>query len=175
MLSAELNDRERRFCEEYVIDYNGKRAALSAGYSDTNAAGEAYQILRRPEAVEYLSFLKGEQSIRSKVNADYVLSAIVETLERCRQDVKPAYTQGGTVLVVNDKNGEPANAFKFDAKNVLKAAELLGKSLSMFTDVVDQRMTFTQMPEVKIGTATGETKALSFDVGDDPNKPKAIS
>ena len=172
MLANGLSDRERRFCEEYVIDYNASRAAISVGYSEGCAGQMAYAILQTPEAKEYVNLLRRQQTIRSKVNADYVLEAIVETLERCRQDIRPVHVKGGGVAVVQDKEGNPANAFKFDAKNVLKAAELLGKSLSMFTDVVDQRMTFTQMPEVKIGTPEGEVKELAFEVGGDPLKAR---
>ena len=67
----------------------------------------------------------------------------------------------------------------YDAKNVLKAAELLGKHLALFTDVVDNRMTFTQMPDVKVGIgadAAGqpqEVKALTFEVGGEPNAIKS--
>ena len=168
MLSNELNERERRFCEEYIQHYNGTRAAIAAGYAENNAKFEACDILKRPEAQEYISALKGEQTIRTKVNADYVLNAIVETLERCRQEIKPVNTPSGSVLVVQDAEGNPANAFKFDAKNVLKAAELLGKHLAMFTDVTDNRVTFIQMPEVRVGS---DGKVIEFDVGDEPHKP----
>jgi len=175
------SDRERKFCEEYVIDFNASRAATAAGFAATTASSEAYKTLKRPDVQEYIRFLKGEQTVRAKVNADYVLSAIVDTLERCKQEVKPVYMAGGGGGGANvqqteiDKDGNLAAVYKYDAKSVLKAAELLGKSLAMFTDVVDQRMTFTQMPDVRIGTATGETKALSFDVGEAPNPPKAVS
>ena len=182
MLATTLNERERRFCEEYLTDYNATRAARAAGYSESTASHESSEILRRPEAQEYISHLKGEQTIRTKVNADYVLNAIVETLERCRQEVKPVHTPSGAVLVVQDAEGNPANAFKFDAKNVLKAAELLGKHLAMFTDVTDNRVTFTQIPDVKL-VPSGEggqmieaqAKELTFDVGSEPNKPKSFS
>jgi len=172
MLANTLTDKERRFCEEYIVDYNAKRAATIAGYTADWAGEAGYQVLQRPDVIEYLNHLKGEQTIRTKVNADYVLNAIVETLERCRQEVRPVHTKSGGVFVVQDANGEPANAFKFDAKNVLKAAELLGKHLAMFTDVVDNRMTFTQMTEVKMGTPEGEVKELSFEVGGDPLKAR---
>lgn len=173
MFSDELNERERRFCEEYVIDYNAKRAALAAGYSESCAANEGWMLLKDERAISYINSLKQQQTIRSKINADYVLGAIYETLERCRQEVEPVRVKGGGVLVVNDKNGDPKNAFRFDAKNVLKAAELLGKHLAMFTDVVDNRMTFTKMPEVVVASGDGEKKELSFEVGSEAAQPKS--
>jgi len=32
-----LNDKQKRFCEEYVIDWNATRAAKVAGYSEKTA------------------------------------------------------------------------------------------------------------------------------------------
>jgi phage terminase small subunit len=170
VLSSGLSERERRFCEEYVIDYNGKRAALAVGYAEASASSEANDITHNPAAIDYINTLKQQQTIRSKINADYVLAAIYETLERCRQEIEPIRVKGGGTLVVNDKNGEPKNAFRFDARNTLKAAELLGKHLAMFTDVVDNRMTFTKMPEVVVSSGD-EKKELKFEVGSEAKKP----
>lgn len=175
MMSIELNERERRFCEEFIVDYNGTRAARSAGYGDAGASVRASELLQRPEILEYMNYLKGEQTARTKISADYVLGAIVETLERCRQDIRPVRNRKGEHVETEDKEGEFAKAYEFDAKNVLKAAELLGKHLAMFTDVVDNRMTFTQMPDVRVGAPGNpdDMKALTFDVGSEPNAPKS--
>ena len=179
VLSVELSERERRFCEEYIIDYNGTRAATAAGAPATSAGQQAYDLLARPEVQEYLRFLKQEQSVRTKITADYVLGRIVETLERCNQEVVPYRDRKGNHVEIENKEGEFAKAYVYDAKNVLKAAELLGKHLALFTDVVDNRMTFTQMPDVKIGVGVDQTgqpqevKALTFDVGSDPHAIKS--
>ena len=42
-MAKPLNDRERRFVDEYMIDLDPKRAALAADYSATMAASKAYQ------------------------------------------------------------------------------------------------------------------------------------
>lgn len=179
MLSVELSERERRFCEEYIIDYNASRAAIAAGSPAEHGSQRGWELLQRPEVQEYLRFLKQEQSVRTKITADYVLGRIVETLERCNQEVVPYRDRKGNHVEIENKEGEFAKAYVYDAKNVLKAAELLGKHLALFTDVVDNRMTFTQMPDVKIGVgqdAAGqpqEVKALTFDVGSDPHAIKS--
>lgn len=182
MLSVELSERERRFCEEYIIDYNATHAAAASGSPVEHASQRGWEMLQRPEVQEYLRFLKGEQTTRTKITADYVLGTIVETLERCRQEIEPYRDRKGNHVEVENKQGEFAKAYVFDAKNVLKAAELLGKHLALFTDVVDNRMTFTQMPEVKL-VPSGEggqmieaqAKELTFDVGSELNKPKSFS
>ena len=43
MTPKQLNDKERVFVDEYLVDTDPKRAALAAGYSATMAASKAYQ------------------------------------------------------------------------------------------------------------------------------------
>ena len=45
----ELTDKQRRFCEEYVIDNNATQAAIRAGYSPKTAYSIASQNLRKLE------------------------------------------------------------------------------------------------------------------------------
>ena len=42
-----LTTKERRFVEEYLIDFNGTAAAIRAGYSDRTAANIASENLRK--------------------------------------------------------------------------------------------------------------------------------
>jgi phage terminase small subunit len=44
-----LKDKHLRFCEEYVIDFNGRRAAVRAGYSELRAAATACDLLEKPK------------------------------------------------------------------------------------------------------------------------------
>ena len=41
----ELTKKQIRFCEEYVKDYNGTKAAIRAGYKESNAASQASRLL----------------------------------------------------------------------------------------------------------------------------------
>lgn len=180
MLAAELSDIERKFCDEYMIDFDATRAAKACSYAEASAGQRGYELLQRPQIQEHLKFLKSQQSVRTKITADYVLGTIVETLERCKQEIKPVLNKKGEQVMVEDPDGNLALAYKFDAKSVLKATELLGKHLSLFTDVVDNRHTFTQMPDVKVGLPdidgkATEVKSLDFNVGSKPNEPRTIS
>lgn len=133
---AKLNDKRKRFCEEYVIDLNGTQAAIRAGYSEKTAAQQAEQLLRILEVQEYIQELMDARSERVQINADYVLNTIVETIERCRQ-AEPVRDKKGERVLVETPTGELAAAYVFDAKNVLKGTELLGRHLKLFTDKVE--------------------------------------
>ena len=44
-----LTPRERRFVEEYVIDFNGRHAAIRAGYPNASASSVASKNTSRPD------------------------------------------------------------------------------------------------------------------------------
>ena len=53
-----MTDKQKKFCEEYVVDWNGKRAAIAAGYSKKTATQIAYQILQKEEVKDYIDECK---------------------------------------------------------------------------------------------------------------------
>ena len=45
----ELTIKQQRFVEEYVIDFNASRAAISAGYSEKTARSISSELLTKPD------------------------------------------------------------------------------------------------------------------------------
>lgn len=45
----ELTGKQRRFCEEYILDFNATRAAKVAGYSEDTAYSIGSENLKKPE------------------------------------------------------------------------------------------------------------------------------
>ena len=64
-----LTDKQRRFCEEYVVDWNGTRAAIAAGYSEKTAYSIAGENLKKPELQNYIEKIKDNLSLLSGVTA----------------------------------------------------------------------------------------------------------
>jgi phage terminase small subunit len=50
-----LTEKERKFCNEYLIDLNASRAARDAGFSDESAAVTASRLLRKANVSHYIS------------------------------------------------------------------------------------------------------------------------
>jgi len=46
MSKQPLSDKQKRFCEEYMIDMNGKQAATRTGYGPRTAEVQAARLLR---------------------------------------------------------------------------------------------------------------------------------
>lgn len=123
-----MQDKHERFCQEYVIDYNGTRAAMRAGYSERNAATQAGRLLKKAEVLARVRELQHEQLERLSISADYVILRLMDTLERCMQAVP--------VMVWDPEEGRKVESgeYTFDSKGALKALELIGRHLGMFED-----------------------------------------
>lgn len=90
-----LTERQRVFCEEYLVDLNGQAAAVRAGYSKKTARQMASQNLEHPAVIEYLNKLKTERSQRTQVTADRV---ITELARLGFSDVRKAFDESGALL-----------------------------------------------------------------------------
>jgi phage terminase small subunit len=122
---ASLNEKQKRFCEEYLIDLNATQAAIRAGYSEKTAKEIGCENLTKPNIQEYVQSLLEERSKRTEIDADYVLYGIKEVVERC--------IQAEPVLM----DGQPTGEYRFEHTGALKGYELLGKHLKLFTEKVD--------------------------------------
>lgn len=131
-----LTPKQQRFVDEYLIDLNATQAAIRAGYSAKTAQQTGSENLLKPVIADAVAKAQAERSERTVVDQDYVIKTIVETIERCSQ-ARPVYDKSGELVMMETPNGELAPVYKYDATNVLKGAELLGRHLTMFTDKVD--------------------------------------
>lgn len=128
-----LTPKQERFVQEYLIDLNATQAAIRAGYSERTAGSIGDENLRKPEIAAAVQKAMDERAKKTGITAEYVLTTIVDTIERCKQ-ASPVLDRQGKPVMVETDTGEIAPAYTFEANAVLKGAELLGKHLKMFTD-----------------------------------------
>lgn len=133
---AKLTAKQQRFVDEYLKDLNATQAALRAGYSEKTAYSVGHENLKKPEIQKAIQEAQNKRSERTEITQDFVINTIVETINRCRQ-AEPVMVKGEQVVEVDVETGELRPVWKFDATNVLKGAELLGKHLGMFKDKVE--------------------------------------
>lgn len=57
-----LTDKQKRFCEEYIIDLNGAQSAIRAGYAEASARVEGSRLLSNDNIQEYISQLQQNKS-----------------------------------------------------------------------------------------------------------------
>lgn len=94
-----LTEKQQRFIEEYLIDFNATQAAIRAGYSVRTASAVGHENLRKPEIVKALNEAKQKRCMRTQINADYVLQRLVEIDQ---MDVADILNADGSVLPVKE-------------------------------------------------------------------------
>ncbi len=72
-MAKELNIRQAKFVDEYLIDNNGAAAAVRAGYSPNGSKVTANKMLNMPAVKDLINKAKIERSERTKIDADFVL------------------------------------------------------------------------------------------------------
>ena len=127
-----MNEKRARFVEEFLVDLNGTQAAIRAGYSEHTARSIACELLTEPDVQDAIAAAKAERSKRTEVTADYVLSNLVEVVERCMQRAPVMVREGRRMVQAVDEEGR--HVWQFDAKGVIGASSLLGKHLGMYVE-----------------------------------------
>lgn len=128
------------FIDEFMIDRNGTEAAKRAGYAPRSAAVTACRLLKDPKIMSEIDRRTTAQSKRLNITSDQVLQNIVDIGDRCMQRWPMMRGQGKERKQVKEyvttEDGEEvlADVFEFDSQGALKAQELLGKHLKLFTD-----------------------------------------
>ena len=127
-----LNDRQRRFADEYLIDLNAERAAIRAGYSKRYARGNAYKLVANECIKEYIKKRMDEKEKELIADQDEVLKYLTSVLRG---------ESLSTEIVVEGLGNGVSEARTMDKKpsekDKLKAAELLGKRYGLYTDKVE--------------------------------------
>lgn len=127
-----LTEKQKRFCDEYLIDLNATQAAIRAGYSKKTAFIIANENLKKPYIKGYIDERLKQLEDKRIAKADEVLKYLTSVM---RNEVKEE------VVVVEGKGDgcSSARTIKKDmsAKDRNKAAELLGKRYRLFTDRIE--------------------------------------
>lgn len=59
-LKEKLTDKELIFCHEYIVDWNGARAARKAGYEQNRDRQTAYDLVTKSYIKQYIDFIKDD-------------------------------------------------------------------------------------------------------------------
>lgn len=127
-----LSPKQKRFCEEYVIDNNGFASAERSGYNRKYSC----ELLKREDVQSYIAWL----------NEDMRNSRIASAQEVAERLTRIARGEGEEEVVTN-------SGLKIlkgtDVKDRIKALELLGKKHAMFTDKVETKQEFNFVVDIE--------------------------
>lgn len=142
-----LTDKQKRFCEEYVIDWNGARSARVAGYkgSSKTLSAIAYENLGKPYIQDYIASIKnnleelaGVSALRnllelrklaysnlSNIKNDWISFKDFADLT----DDEKACIQSAEVTTITNEIGETITGYKIRLYDKLKALEMINKQM----------------------------------------------
>lgn len=120
-----MTDKQKRFCDEYLIDCNATQAAIRAGYSPKTAKQTGCENLAKPDLKAYIDERLEEMHNEKTADAQEVLEYLTSVMrgEHKEQVLKLI---GDGVQTISD--------IDVGAKDRIKAAELIGKRYGMFKD-----------------------------------------
>lgn len=68
-----MAEKQKRFCEEYMIDLNATQAAIRAGYSPKSASTIGSENMRKPQVRTRVDAALVKESKRTGINVDRVV------------------------------------------------------------------------------------------------------
>jgi phage terminase small subunit len=179
MLESPLTAKQKAFCQEYLVDLNATRAAERAGYREHRRQGSNLIGLRNVRAE--VKRLMDERSKRTEITADLVLQ---ELLLIARSNLADAVGEDGKILGLREMPEEVQRVIAalevkelFDNRRAdrvasgqvtrmrfwdkLRALELLGKHLGLFTDKLE--LTGRDSGPVRVEMTMSEEQSRKFD------------
>jgi len=69
-----VTDKQLKFVEEYVIDFNATQAAIRAGYSEATAASAGYKLMNMPHIIILINEQKKELSVKLNITRESILN-----------------------------------------------------------------------------------------------------
>ena len=154
-----LTPKQMRFVDEWLIDFNGKQAAIRAGYSAKTAEATAARLLRNVKVQAEISRRQKDLQRRTEVTQERVVKELarvafadatdyvqVETRIINRGEVKvpielavhketAELSADQRAAIASIKQG--ANGVEIKLHDKIKALELLGRHIGMFTDKLE--------------------------------------
>lgn len=128
MANKKLTAKQKRFCDEYLVDLNGTQAAIRAGYSKKTAYAIADNNMKKPAIKDYIAARMAEKENALIADQNEVLKYLTSVLRGESQASVLARDEIGADRVIEKAP---------DEKERLKAAELLGKRYGLYSDKLD--------------------------------------
>lgn len=142
-----LPEKQECFCQEYLIDLNATQAYIRAGYSPKTAHHCATRLLAKSGVRARIAELMAERSRRTGVSQERVVRELARIafvdptriIDFGHADVLDDASEDDRAVLssVKVKSGEAFTEREVRLYDKVRALELLGKHLGMFTDKME--------------------------------------
>ena len=124
-----MTAKQRKFCDEYLVDANLTQAAIRAGYSEKTAYSQGQRLLKNVEIKTYIDEQMEKMQKSTVASAEEVIEYLTSVMRG---------ESVSTEIVIEgcgDGISEAKKVLKEPSeKERLKAAELLGRRYGLYTD-----------------------------------------
>ncbi len=148
---AKLTAKQKRFCNEYLIDLNATQAAIRAGYSVYSAKVIGCENLTKPNVKSYLDRRMAKREIRTEISQDKVLNELAKIgFANIDDYVVVDSSSGYDKVIIKDTKDIPndkisaissikqgANGVEVKLHDKVRALENIGRHLGMFKDKLE--------------------------------------
>ena len=140
-----LNEKQKRFVSEYIIDLNAKQAAIRAGYSPKTAEVQASRLLSLVKVQDEIAKAMEDREKRTGITQDRVLAelsaiAFAKATDYVEIDDDGAVKIKATASLTDEQKKaiagikEGANGVEVKLVDKTKALEMLSRHLGLFND-----------------------------------------
>jgi len=131
-MARKLNDKQKLFILEYLIDLNATQAAIRAGYSVKTAKQQGSLLLTNIDIKDQVEAAKLARQEVVKIDAEWVLRQSVKLHNRCMSDAQAVMEFDPIDKCMVQSEDEHGNKlFKFDSGGAAKGLELVGKHIAI--------------------------------------------
>lgn len=128
-----MTEKQKLFCDEYLIDLNATQAAIRAGYSEKYAHTNVSKLLQNTTIREYIENRIAEKEDKLIAKQNEVLKYLTSVMRgESKSEIVVVENIGYYMSEARTMEKAP------DEKERLKAAELLGKAHMMFSERIQQ-------------------------------------
>ena len=139
-----LTERQKAFAREYLVDYNGTKAAIRAGYSKRTARVQASALLTKPNIRTELARLARPIAKKAELKASTLLAILMRQADA---DPREFVTTVGRMKGMHELDTDTAKliaAFKIEGtrltsvtlKDGMKATEMLMKNQGLLREQI---------------------------------------
>jgi|TARA_R100000005_G_scaffold89219_2_gene59632 phage terminase small subunit len=172
---SNLTDKQSVFVDEYLINLNATQAAIRAGYSEKTAKEIGSQNLAKPAIQEAIAERMKARQKRTNIHQDMVIEGLKNV---AFADIRKLF-DGDRLLDIGelpdeivlalasvevvaskreDGSNEVEHTHKIRINDRLRALEMLGRHLAMFTDKIAADLTLDPI-EALMARIDGRTKS----------------
>lgn len=102
-----LNEKQIRFCKEYLIDANATQAAIRAGYSASTAKQIGSRLLTNVDVKNYIKELQEKADNKLEITRERVLA---EYSKIGFSDIRKIFNKNGTLKAIHELDADTAAA-----------------------------------------------------------------